>query len=179
MNSVSENFFPLSHSLVLASSVTSGTLKWNSGGKCKQTYIYSISKQKIYETFSKVLQWLSNIRAKIVYMIDIEYRCWLYFNQTSLCQCPSREESRKKASQVLNILILVEVYLKNNQKTVHKVKGFKIQYFYATVRGSNFAKKFRSRWKWFPFKVNIAWKDESKRLIIEWSRKTEIIKLKQ
>merc|ERR1712083_685641 len=47
-------------------------------------------------------------------------------SQTSLCQCPSREESRKKASQ-----------------------------------------------------VNIAWKDESKRLIIEWSRKTEIIKLKQ
>ena len=113
------------------------------------------------------------------YFLYIEYRCWLYFNQTSLCQCPSREESRKKASQVLNILILVEVYLKNNQKTVHKVKGFKIQYFYATVRGSNFAKKFRSRWKWFPFKVNIAWKDESKRLIIEWSRKTEIIKLKQ
>ena len=31
--------------------------------------------------------------------------------------------------------------LKKNQKTVHKVKGFKIQYFYATVRVSNFAKK--------------------------------------
>ena len=176
MKSFSENFFPLSHSLVLASSVTSGTLKWNSGGKCKQTYIFNKQAKNIC---SKVLQWLSNIRAKIVYMIDIEYRCWLYFNQTSLCQCPSREESRKKASQVLNILKLVEVYFKKNQKTVHKVKGFKIQYFYATVRGSNFAKKFRSRWKWFPFKVNIAWKDESKRLIIEWSRKTEIIKLKQ
>ena len=68
---------------------------------------------------------------------------------------------------------------KKKKKFTRSIKGFKIQYFYATVRGSNFAKKFRSRWKWFPFKVNIAWKDESKRLIIEWSRKTEIIKLKQ
>ena len=124
MKSVSENFFPLSHSLVLASSVTSGTLKWNSGGKCKQTYIYSKN------IFSNVLQWLSNIRAKIVYMIDTEYRCWLYFNQTSLCQCPSREESRKKASQVLNILKLVEVYfLKKFKKQFTRSKVLKFNIF--------------------------------------------------